>query len=70
MKKIAGYGVNISYGPLFERLASFSDECTAKKFYNLMLLSEETKFGARVDLEKIYEAGGDYEYEVILKNYN
>lgn len=68
--KVVGYGINISYGnDSFERVATFNDENVAKTFYNLLLQSEEIKFGAIIDLEKIYEVKGDYEYEVVLQNY-
>ena len=69
--KIIGYGINIAYkNTTFERAATFNDENIAKAFYHLLALSEEVKLDARIDLEKIYEASGEYEYEVVLKNYN
>lgn len=69
-RKVAGYGINISYhNTSFERVATFNDENIAKEFYNLLLASEEIKCGSKIDLEKIYECKDGYEYEVILSNY-
>lgn len=69
-KKVVGYGINVSYNSNpFERVATFNDENIAKEFYRLLTSSEEIKLGARIDLEKIYEVNGDYEYEEVLCNY-
>jgi hypothetical protein len=69
-KKIVGYGINISHKDTsFERVATFNDENVAKAFYHSLESSEEVKLGAKIDLEKIYEVNGEYEYKVMLKNY-
>ena len=69
-KKVVGYGINISHkNASFERVATFNDENVAKAFYHSLLVSEEIKSGAKIDLEKIYEVKDGYEYEVMLKNY-
>lgn len=69
-KKVVGYGINISHkNASFERVATFNDENVAKAFYHSLLVSEEIKSGAKIDLEKIYEVKDGYEYEVMQKNY-
>lgn len=69
-KKVVGYGINISHkNESFERVSTFNDENVAKAFYHSLLVSDEIKSGAKIDLEKIYEVKDGYEYEVMLKNY-